>query len=55
LAGSGPFTWRDDQDPIMREWLVSNTYALTQESTFPGVYVLLYQLLPAGGAVDKQN
>jgi hypothetical protein len=55
LAGSGPFTWQDDRDPVMRDWLVAYESALAGERTFPGVYVLLYELSPAGGAVDKQN
>jgi hypothetical protein len=55
LAGSRPFTWRDDPDPLVRAWLVSHQAALACEQTFPGVYVVLYQLSPTGGAADRQN
>jgi hypothetical protein len=44
LAASRPFRWQDDQEPVMRAWLVSHQEALAREETFPGVYVLLYQL-----------
>jgi hypothetical protein len=44
LAGAQPFTWRDDQDPAVHDWLVSHAPALKQEKTFPGVYVVLYQM-----------
>jgi uncharacterized membrane protein len=44
LAGAQPFTWRDDQDPATRTWLAAQAPALAREATFPGVYVLLYQL-----------
>ncbi len=46
LAGSGSFTWRDDQDPAVRDWLVAHEPALVGEMTLPGVYVVLYQLSP---------
>jgi len=46
LAASRPFTWQDDQEPSARAWLVSHQAALTREETFPGVYVVLYQLSP---------
>ena len=46
LAGSEPFTWRDDQDLMVRDWLVVNEPALVGERTLPGVYVVLYQLSP---------
>lgn len=44
LAGAQPFTWRNDQEPAVRDWLVSHAPVLVQEKTFPGVYVVLYQL-----------
>jgi hypothetical protein len=46
LAGSGPFTWRDEGDPMLRDWLVDHEPGLAGEKTFPGVYVVLYQLSP---------
>jgi hypothetical protein len=46
LAGSGLFTWQDDQDPMVRDWLVVHEPALAGEKTFPGVYVVLYRLSP---------
>jgi hypothetical protein len=46
LAGSGPFTWQDDQEPAVRDWLVAHEPALVGDRTFPGVYVVLYQLSP---------
>jgi mannosyltransferase len=55
LAGSGTFTWQEDEDLLLHDWLVTHESALAHERTFPGVYLLLYQLSPAGGAVDKQN
>ncbi len=55
LAGSRPFTWQDDPDPLVHAWLVSHQAALARERTFPGVYVVLYQLSPSGGTVDRQN
>ena len=48
LAASRPFTWQDDGEPSARAWLVSHQTALVSEETFPGVYVLLYQLSSAG-------
>jgi uncharacterized membrane protein len=48
LAGSGPFTWRDDQEPLIRDWLVTHQSALLGERTFPGLYVVLYELSPEG-------
>ena len=48
LAGAQPFTWRDDQDPATRAWLAAHAPALAREATFPGVYVALYHLSPAG-------
>ncbi len=50
LAASRPFHWQDDQEPAMRTWLVSHQGALAREETFPGVYMVLYQLSPAGGS-----
>ncbi len=47
LAASRPFTWQDEQEPAARAWLMSHRAALAREETFPGVYVLLYQLSPA--------
>jgi mannosyltransferase len=44
LAGSGSFNWQADQDLVIHDWLVSHASALAQEVTFPGVYVVLYQL-----------
>jgi hypothetical protein len=44
LAGSGPFNWQDDHDPVVRNWLVAHQTALAHEMTFPGVYVVLYEL-----------
>jgi hypothetical protein len=49
LAGSGPFTWRDDQDPLVREWLVAHQAGLVEEATYPGVYIVLYRLSPGTG------
>jgi mannosyltransferase len=46
LAASRPFRWQDDQEPAMHAWLVSHQEALAREETFPGVYVVLYQLPP---------
>jgi mannosyltransferase len=46
LAASRPFRWQDDQEPAVRAWLVSHQEALAREETFPGVYVVLYQLAP---------
>jgi mannosyltransferase len=46
LAASRPFRWQDDQEPAVRAWLVSHQGALVREETFPGVYVVLYQLAP---------
>jgi hypothetical protein len=43
LAGSGPFTWRDEDDPLLRDWLAVHESELVGERTFPGVYVVLYQ------------
>jgi mannosyltransferase len=48
LAGSQPFTWRDDHNPVIRDWLASHAAVLVQEVTFPGVYIVLYQLSPDG-------
>jgi mannosyltransferase len=53
LAGSQPFTWRDDHNLIIRDWLASHTSTLVQEVTFPGVYIVLYQLSPDGKTRDK--
>jgi mannosyltransferase len=53
LAGSQPFTWRDDHNLVIRDWLASHTSALVQEVTFPGVYIVLYQLSPDGKTRDK--
>ncbi len=53
LAGSQPFTWRDDHNPVIHDWLASHTSALAQEVTFPGVYIVLYQLSPDGKTRDK--
>jgi mannosyltransferase len=47
LAASWPFRWQDDQEPSARTWLMSHQAALVREETFPGVYVVLYQLSPA--------
>jgi len=49
LAGSGPFTWRDEQDPLVREWLVAHQAGLVGEATYPGVYMVLYRLSPGTG------
>jgi mannosyltransferase len=46
LAASQPYNWQDDQESVMRTWLVSHQGALAREETFPGVYVVLYQLSP---------
>jgi hypothetical protein len=53
LAGSQPFTWRDDHNLIIRDWLASHTSELVQEVTFPGVYIVIYQLSPDGKTRDK--
>ncbi len=44
LARSGDMSWRDEDDPAMQGWLVSHAPALEQETTFPGVYIVLYDL-----------
>jgi hypothetical protein len=44
LAGSGPFAWQEDQEPVVRNWLAAHQPALAREMTFPGVYVVLYGL-----------
>ncbi len=46
LAGSDSFTWLQEDDPALKEWLTSHQAELIAEKTFPGVYVLLYQLSP---------
>jgi uncharacterized membrane protein len=46
LAGSGPFTWRDEGDPLLRDWLAVHEPDLVGERTFPGAYVVLYQPSP---------
>ncbi len=46
LAASRPFRWQDDQEPELHAWLVSHQGALAREETFPGVYVVLYQVAP---------
>jgi uncharacterized membrane protein len=55
LAGAQLFTWRDDQDPVVYTWLASHAPALVREMTFPGVYVVLYQLSPTGGTAEQPN
>ncbi len=47
LAASQPFTWKDEQEPAARAWLMAHQAALAREETFPGAYVVLYQLSPA--------
>jgi mannosyltransferase len=49
LAGTEPFTWQDEQDPLIRDWLVARQRAMVTEIMFPGVYVILYQLTPQDG------
>ena len=46
LAASRPFAWQDEQEPSARAWLASHQAALAREETFPGVYVVLYQIAP---------
>ncbi len=53
LAGTQPFTWHDDRNPVVRDWLASHESALVREVTFPGVYVVLYQLSPGEETRDK--
>jgi len=53
VAGSEPFTWQDEGDPIVRDWLVAHQPALATEMTFPGVYVVLYQLSPEDWPASK--
>ncbi len=47
LAASRPFRWQDDREPSIRTWLAAHQAALAHEETFPGVYVMLYQLSSA--------
>lgn len=49
LSGSGPFTWQDEGDPLVSDWLLSHRSMLAEEITFPGVYLVLYRLSPAEG------
>ena len=44
LAGSQPFTWQDDEQPLLRAWLLAHEAQLLQTITLPGVYVVLYEL-----------
>ena len=46
LAGSRPFNWKDDHDPVVRDWLVAHQPALEGEAKFPGVYIVIYRLSP---------
>jgi mannosyltransferase len=55
LAGSQPFSWQKDQEPAIQGWLVSHASGLAQETTFPGVYVLLYRLGPTETVKDGHN
>ena len=55
LAGSDPFTWHDEQEPVIRDWLARHDRALVQEQTFPGVYVVLYDQSTITAAVNSQN
>jgi uncharacterized membrane protein len=52
LAGSGPFSWKEDQEPVVREWLLAHQPALAREMTVPGVYVVLYELSPEDSPVS---
>jgi 4-amino-4-deoxy-L-arabinose transferase-like glycosyltransferase len=55
LAGSWPMSWRDEGDPVISGWLVSHETALAEETSFPGVYVLLYALPPDQSAAGEHD
>jgi hypothetical protein len=44
LAGSQPFTWRDETEPVLQRWLSFHRAQMVDERAFPGVYVVLYRL-----------
>jgi hypothetical protein len=44
LARAGAMSWQDDDNPATQAWLVSHAPALEQETAFPGVYIVLYDL-----------
>jgi mannosyltransferase len=44
LAGSQPFTWRDETEPGLQRWLSFHQGQMVDERVFSGVYVVLYQL-----------
>ncbi|MFQ5612225.1 MAG: glycosyltransferase family 39 protein [Anaerolineae bacterium] len=44
LAGNVPLHWTGEADPVVRTWLEDQAGRLAEEQTFPGVYVLLYEV-----------
>ena len=44
LAGSQPFTWRNDPDPVNLNWLQARESSIIEEITLPGVHIVLLNL-----------
>jgi hypothetical protein len=53
LSGAQPLSWRDEAEPVVRNWLAARETHLTEEVTFPGVYVVLYRLAPGNEATGE--
>jgi mannosyltransferase len=44
LAGSEPINWQDEVDPLIAEWMHKHNERLSLEKSFPGIYLLRFEL-----------
>lgn len=44
LAGSAPLRWTEETEPAVRDWYRQHAAGLMEERSFPGVYLLLFNL-----------
>ncbi len=44
LAGSNPYTWRDEPVAEIRQWLAAHEAELAEEKNLPGIHWVLYEL-----------
>ena len=44
LAGSKAINWTEETDPVLASWLSAHKEEILTETSFPGVYLLLFDL-----------